>query len=102
MHALGPRGILSLLLRLGGKTTLNALEDAPHGLDLGALEPRLPEMLGTPKKKIRLAPKELLADVPRLAARLGAPRAASTASSSSSVAATSGATTPGCTTASAS
>ncbi len=72
LHALGPRGILSLLLRLGGKTTLNALEDAPHGIDLGPLESRLPEMLGTPNKKIRLAPKELLADVPRLAARLEA------------------------------
>jgi anaerobic selenocysteine-containing dehydrogenase len=72
MHALGPRGILSLLLRLGGKTTLEALENAPHGIDLGALEPRLPAMLGTPDKKIHLAPKELLADVPRLAARLDA------------------------------
>jgi anaerobic selenocysteine-containing dehydrogenase len=73
VEKLGPRGILSLLLRLGGKTTLSALENAPHGIDLGALEPRFPEMLGTPKKTIRLAPRELLADVPRLTARLEAP-----------------------------
>ena len=42
------------------------LEAAPHGVDLGALEPRLPEVLRTASGKIELAPEPIVADVPRL------------------------------------
>ena len=45
----------------------------PHGVDLGPLEPRLPEVLRTPDGMIDLAPEPLLADVDRLADALGRP-----------------------------
>jgi anaerobic selenocysteine-containing dehydrogenase len=50
--------------------TLAVLEAHPHGLDLGALEPRIPEVLRTPSGKIELAPEPLVADVVRLRADL--------------------------------
>jgi anaerobic selenocysteine-containing dehydrogenase len=50
--------------------SLAALEAAPHGIDLGALKPRLPEVLRTPSGRIELAPEALVADVERLHARL--------------------------------
>src|ERR671910_464838 len=46
--------------------TLERLEAEPHGIDLGALAPRLPEVLRTPSGRIELAPQPLVADVPRL------------------------------------
>jgi anaerobic selenocysteine-containing dehydrogenase len=46
--------------------TLERLKEAPHGIDLGPLRPRLPDALCTPSGKIELAPEALLADVPRL------------------------------------
>jgi anaerobic selenocysteine-containing dehydrogenase len=48
---------------------LRALEAAPHGVDLGALEPCLPARLCTPAHRIDLAPQELVADVERLRGR---------------------------------
>jgi anaerobic selenocysteine-containing dehydrogenase len=54
--------------------TLAALEAAPHGLDLGPLEPRLPEALRTASGTIELAPAPLVADVERLRAALSRPR----------------------------
>jgi anaerobic selenocysteine-containing dehydrogenase len=72
----GPERILDLLLRSGpygdafadnpDGLTLAALEDSPHGIDLGPLEPRLPEVLRTPSGKVELAPQEIIADVTRL------------------------------------
>jgi anaerobic selenocysteine-containing dehydrogenase len=50
------------------------LEQSPHGLDLGALEPCLPERLGHASKRIDAAPKELVADLGRLEATLSSPR----------------------------
>ncbi|MDQ3741580.1 MAG: molybdopterin oxidoreductase family protein, partial [Actinomycetota bacterium] len=47
------------------------LEAAPHGIDLGPLEPRLPEVLRTPSGRVELAPPEIVADVERLHAALG-------------------------------
>jgi anaerobic selenocysteine-containing dehydrogenase len=41
-------------------------EQHPHGLDLGPLRPCLPERLYTPNKKIRLAPRLYLRDLPRV------------------------------------
>ena len=46
--------------------TLAKLEAAPHGIDLGPLQPRIPEVLRTASGKIELAPPLLAADVPRL------------------------------------
>jgi anaerobic selenocysteine-containing dehydrogenase len=49
------------------------LEQHPHGIDLGPLQPRLPEVLRTPSGRVELAPVQLLDDVPRLLAALRAP-----------------------------
>jgi anaerobic selenocysteine-containing dehydrogenase len=76
----GPERLLDLMLRAGpygdalganpGGLTLERLEAEPHGLDLGPLAPRIPELLRTPSGKIELAPEPLAADVPRLLAAL--------------------------------
>jgi anaerobic selenocysteine-containing dehydrogenase len=50
---------------------LAKLKDAPHGIDLGPLRPRLPEVLRTPSGRVELAPGELIADAARLRAALG-------------------------------
>ncbi len=71
-RALGPRGMLRLMLRLGPQPiTLDRLEREPRGVDLGPLEPRLPKILaGTPR--IRIAPERLVRDLSRLERRLEA------------------------------
>ena len=46
--------------------SLQKLLDNPHGVDLGALEPRLPEALRTPTGRIELAPPLFLAELARL------------------------------------
>lgn len=43
-----------------------ALKRNPHGIDYGAMVPRVPEALRTPSGKIELAPAPLMADLPRL------------------------------------
>ena len=53
--------------------TLERVAAAEHGIDLGALEPRVPELLRTPSGKIELAPEMLVADLDRLAASLDRP-----------------------------
>lgn len=55
-----------------GGLSLAALEACPHGIDLGPLKPRLPEVLRTPSGKVELAPDLLLGDVPRLIEALDA------------------------------
>ena len=80
-----------------------AAEANPHGVDLGPLEPRLPEMPAHAYGRIELAPAALVADLARLAAALEASRAVARASrqrqrSCSSAAGTCARTTPGCTT----
>ncbi|HEX6340063.1 molybdopterin-dependent oxidoreductase [Umezawaea sp.] len=42
----------------------------PHGVDLGPLEPRLPEVLRTPSGRVELCPEQIAADVPRVLAAL--------------------------------
>jgi len=79
----GPERLLDLLLRTGpygdgfgarrDGLTLAGLEASPHGIDLGPLEPRLPEALRTPSGKIELAPEPIIGDVARLRARLARP-----------------------------
>ena len=49
--------------------TLDVLERTRTAIDLGPLEPRLPEVLRTPRGKIELAPEPIVADVDRLRAR---------------------------------
>ncbi len=50
--------------------TLDALIAAPHGIDLGPLEPRLPDGLRTPTGMIDVAPQPILDDLPRMEAAL--------------------------------
>ncbi len=76
----GPERLLDIQLRTGpygdgfGATddglSLDALERSPHGVDLGPLSPRIPEVLRTASGRIELAPDPLTADVPRLRATL--------------------------------
>ena len=68
--------ILDLMLRAGpygdgfgahpGGLSLALLRERPHGVDLGPLQPRLPEVLRTPSGQVELAPPQLLAELPRL------------------------------------
>ncbi len=67
---------LDMMLRLGpygdafgarpDGLTLERLKASPHGIDLGPLQPRLPEVLRTPSGRIELAPEPLIADTARL------------------------------------
>lgn len=71
---------LDMMLRLGpfgdafgtkpDGLNLARLKDNPHGIDLGALTSRIPEILRTPSGMVELAPETILADVPRLLASL--------------------------------
>jgi anaerobic selenocysteine-containing dehydrogenase len=56
--------------------SLKKLREAPHGVDLGALQPCLPQRLAHEDKRIRCAPPPLLAELQRFAAELAAPVAA--------------------------
>jgi len=53
--------------------SLARLAATPGGIDLGELQPRLPEVLRTPSGKVELAPPMLLADLPRAWADLATP-----------------------------
>jgi anaerobic selenocysteine-containing dehydrogenase len=76
----GPDRLVDLALRSGpygdqfgarpGGLTLDRLAEAVHGIDLGPLEPRIPEVLRTPSGKIELAPELLIEDLARLEATL--------------------------------
>jgi anaerobic selenocysteine-containing dehydrogenase len=70
----GPERLLDLMLRAGPyDLTLADLEAAPHGIDLGPLRPRLPELLRTPSGMVELAPEAIVPDVQRLRAELERP-----------------------------
>ncbi|MBN6035807.1 molybdopterin-dependent oxidoreductase [Amycolatopsis sp. 195334CR] len=67
----GPERLVDLMLRAGPyDLTLADLEAAPHGVDLGPLKQRVPEVLTTASGKIELAPEPITEDVPRLAREL--------------------------------
>lgn len=51
--------------------TMARLKASPHGIDLGPLRPRIPEILRTPSGRIELAPEPIAADVARLRDALG-------------------------------
>ena len=71
---------LDMMLRLGpygdafganpGGLTLERLKASPHGIDFGALQPRLPGVLRTASGTVELAAAPLVADVARLRASL--------------------------------
>jgi anaerobic selenocysteine-containing dehydrogenase len=73
---------LDMMLRLGAYgdafgakpdgLTLERVKAAPHGIDLGPLQPRLAEVLRTPTQRIELAPQLMLDEAARLLAKLGA------------------------------
>jgi anaerobic selenocysteine-containing dehydrogenase len=79
----GPERVLDLMLRTGpygdgfgadpDGLSLTVLEANPHGIDLGPLEPRVPELLRTETGKIELAPEPVVDDVARLRASLTRP-----------------------------
>ncbi|MFB6711269.1 MULTISPECIES: molybdopterin-dependent oxidoreductase [unclassified Streptomyces] len=72
----GPERRLDLMLRLGpygdgfgadsGGLTLERLLAHPHGIDLGPLRPRIPEVLATRSGRVELLPAPIAADLPRL------------------------------------
>lgn len=76
----GPARTLDFMLQTGpfgaafganpGGASLELLRANPHGVDFGALEPRLPALLRTPSGTIELAHPVLMADLHRLAAQL--------------------------------
>jgi anaerobic selenocysteine-containing dehydrogenase len=80
----GPERLLDFLVRTGpygdgfgtnpDGLTLDVLIDNPHGIDLGPLEPRMPDALRTPTGMIELAPEPLVTDVSRLEAGLSRER----------------------------
>ena len=74
-NAPGPQRLVDLALRLGpygdhfGQReglNLQQVLASPTGLDLGALQPRLPELLRTPSGCVELLPPELQAEAPAL------------------------------------
>jgi anaerobic selenocysteine-containing dehydrogenase len=79
----GPERLLDLMLRTGpygdafgarpDGLSVDLLERHPHGVDLGPLQPRIPEVLRTASGKIELAPAAIVADVERLRAALARP-----------------------------
>ncbi|WP_329466028.1 molybdopterin oxidoreductase family protein [Streptomyces sp. NBC_01431] len=78
--ASGPERRLDLMLRLGpygdgfgaraDGLTLERVLAHPHGIDLGPLQPRLPQVLRTRSGRIELLPAPVAADLPRLRAAL--------------------------------
>src|SRR5581483_7237461 len=67
----GPERLLDFMLRTGPyKLSLDQLLEHPHGLDLGPMEPRLPEVLRTASGMVELAPEPIVTDVERLRASL--------------------------------
>jgi anaerobic selenocysteine-containing dehydrogenase len=80
----GPERVLDFMLRTGpygdgfganpDGLTLDLLEANPHGVDLGALAPRVPEVLRTTSGRIELAPDAIVADVDRMRAAMARER----------------------------
>jgi anaerobic selenocysteine-containing dehydrogenase len=76
----GPERALDVMLRTGpygdgfgvdpDGLSLAVLEANPHGVDLGPLQPRIPEVLRTESGMIELAPDVIVADVARLRAAM--------------------------------
>ncbi|MCA1655999.1 MAG: molybdopterin-dependent oxidoreductase, partial [Pseudonocardiaceae bacterium] len=70
----GPARMIDIMLRGGPyDLALADLEAAPHGVDLGPLRPRMPDVLNTGSGRVELAPPAITVDVPRLVAVLDQP-----------------------------
>ena len=79
----GPERLIDLALRSGpygdhfgqkpDGLTLSKVKTADGGIDLGALQPRIPEVLRTPSGRIELAPLLVLADLEYVNAALASP-----------------------------
>ncbi|MBS43403.1 MAG: molybdopterin-binding oxidoreductase [Nocardioides sp.] len=70
----GPERLVDLMLRGGPyDLTLADVQAAPHGVDLGPLQPRLPEVLSTPSGTVELAAEPFLRDAERLRVTLDEP-----------------------------
>jgi anaerobic selenocysteine-containing dehydrogenase len=77
----GPERLLDFQIRTGpwgdaygarpGGLTLTEMKRHPDGIDKGALESRLDEVLRTPSGRIELCPAHVTGDLPRLRERLG-------------------------------
>jgi anaerobic selenocysteine-containing dehydrogenase len=75
-HRRGPDRILDLHLRAGafgdhfgsnpGGLSIDLLEANPHGIDYGAMQPQIDQVLRTASGKVELAPDVFVADVRRL------------------------------------
>jgi anaerobic selenocysteine-containing dehydrogenase len=80
----GPERLLDFMLRTGpygdgfdadaDGLSLRQLLENPHGIDLGPLQPRIPECLRTPSGMIELAPEPIVGDTERLRLSLTAHR----------------------------
>ena len=80
----GPERLLDILVRSGSYgdgfgrrpdgLSMEVLEQHPHGIDFGPLQPRIPEVLRTPSGKIELAPEPIVEDCARLTASLSRAR----------------------------
>lgn len=80
----GPERLIDLALRSGPYgdrfglkpegLSLAKIKAADGGIDLGALQPRIPELLRTPSGRIELAPPLLLADLAHVDAALAQPQ----------------------------
>lgn len=80
---IGPERIVAMLVRLGpygdgfgrrpNGLTLERLKEAPHGIDLGPLQPRLREILNTESGKVELDSPVFIGDLDRLRARISSP-----------------------------
>jgi anaerobic selenocysteine-containing dehydrogenase len=76
----GPQRVLDFQIRTGpygegfgtnpDGLTLEKLENAPHGIPIGPMEPRLPDALRTVSGTIELAPEMLMEDLVRLKSSL--------------------------------
>jgi anaerobic selenocysteine-containing dehydrogenase len=80
----GPARALDFMLQTGpfgaafgadpAGASLALLRDNPHGVDFGALVPRLPEVLRTRSGTVELNHPALMGELPRLAAAMAAPQ----------------------------
>jgi anaerobic selenocysteine-containing dehydrogenase len=79
----GPERLVDLALRTGpfgdryreapDGWTLDRMKAHPHGVDLGPMVPQAAEVVVTPNGRIDLVPDHIVADLPRLAAKLAEP-----------------------------
>jgi len=85
LKGIGPERILDWALRTGPhgdgfnpfskNLNLDRLKEATHGIDLGALEPCLPDRIFNKRKRIALAPEPMIQDLQRLRKRWFEPSA---------------------------